>query len=1218
MKVLSKLKRFKKKSIYTNSWYWYCYRKKKVVENRILFESFHGSNISDSPLAMLEKLAESGEAEKYEIFYSSNEKGIEEHQKLIDAKHLPVKLVTIESFQYAEILATAHYLINNSSFPTYFIKKKEQKYLQTWHGTPLKTLGKQMRLGIESMHNVQHNFLQADYLMHPNVFTKEAIMRDYNLEELYTGKVVICGYPRNSIFLDKEKAKTVREQLHLEDKTIYAYMPTWRGTSNHSIEADSYIQEVTGYLQYIDARLNDDQILFVNFHPILKYSISLEGYHHIRSFPASVNNYEFLNCTDALITDYSSVFFDYSITGKPIILFTYDYDEYMKDRGMYFDMRTLPFRQVDTIEELTDLMTTEEILHETYDDPEYRKRFIEADRIDAPEVLLNIILHDDPGDLEWIDYSANKTIKRKIVLPETVMEKKKQWKEENIDTFSRYVLEKCDPVHDILVLKFHQFTKELSAYFYDHYADKIQFVFENNTIPTSFAEKVIKEVRRKKIKKKLEKRDFQRTLPHLADQAEIIRNIYIAEAGCSLEGCSFRKLNAEMTNENNSLILEDISEGYTVLRFLFINRENAIVHVSDPVLQENRRAEIPLQLPEDLIRLNAFYIIAAEAIDSKNRTVLVKFCNEKYKGFTGNNLLKKDLNSCFEKPIMISRNSSDEDLVVVPAKQGDKDNRVFALKICRKVHALDRMLQAKVLYVNSKKNRAEVTFLLRKIPGLELQGVVFRYRSEVYANEAKLKYDVFDQGNHYKVKTYINFEEISLRELYWDFIIQCRWDDLDCELKALLPLKTWKILFFLGNTQHFIGKDHIVFPYGAERNSLTYMYRTVSEYDKYIYRIKELCAVTAYIFTKPLLKKRNIWLVFEKFCFRAEDNAYYFFKYCMENLTEEEKKNIYYVIDKNSPDYSRVSGYKGHILHFMSIRHMLYLLGASMYVGADSRPHLFAWRAKSSIIRSRLKWRPIFFLQHGVTAMKRVDPLFGKHGSNPMTYFDCTSKFEQDIVTKYFGYKESEAPVTGFARWDVLEDKSEKYHRNILVMPTWRTWLEEVSGEEFARSDYYKHYSSLLQNKKLDDLLKQNDIQMNFYIHPKFADYLKTFHTDNSNIHLIPSGSEPLNELMMKCHALITDYSSVCWDVFYQKKPVIFYHFDLDQYNMTHGSYIDLKTELFGRKADTETDLINRIKECIESDFKALPEDLENYPYYFAYHDKGNCRRIYEFLEKQS
>ena len=83
-----------------------------------------------------------------------------------------------------------------------------------------------MRFGIESMYNIQHNFMQADYLMFPNKFTKEVMMRDYNLEKLYTGKVVYNGYPRNTIFSDEKSGNEVKKQLGNENYTTFAYMPT--------------------------------------------------------------------------------------------------------------------------------------------------------------------------------------------------------------------------------------------------------------------------------------------------------------------------------------------------------------------------------------------------------------------------------------------------------------------------------------------------------------------------------------------------------------------------------------------------------------------------------------------------------------------------------------------------------------------------------------------------------------------------------------------------------------------------------------------------------------------------------------------------------------------------------------------------------------------------------------------------------------------------------
>lgn len=81
-----------------------------------------------------------------------------------------------------------------------------------------------MKKGIESMNNIQHNFLQASHLLFPNEYTKEHMMEDYNLDKLYTGKTVVGGYPRNCIFSDKEAGVEVKKKLGLEGKTVYAYM----------------------------------------------------------------------------------------------------------------------------------------------------------------------------------------------------------------------------------------------------------------------------------------------------------------------------------------------------------------------------------------------------------------------------------------------------------------------------------------------------------------------------------------------------------------------------------------------------------------------------------------------------------------------------------------------------------------------------------------------------------------------------------------------------------------------------------------------------------------------------------------------------------------------------------------------------------------------------------------------------------------------------------
>ena len=105
----------------------YYYKHCDVVENRILFESFHGSTVSDSPLFMLKELLSRPEAGDFEIYYSTNTVDINVHREFLKANNMEqVKLIPVSAYKYNKILATSKYLVNNSSFPVYFIKKEEQ------------------------------------------------------------------------------------------------------------------------------------------------------------------------------------------------------------------------------------------------------------------------------------------------------------------------------------------------------------------------------------------------------------------------------------------------------------------------------------------------------------------------------------------------------------------------------------------------------------------------------------------------------------------------------------------------------------------------------------------------------------------------------------------------------------------------------------------------------------------------------------------------------------------------------------------------------------------------------------------------------------------------------------------------------------------------------------------------------------------------------------
>ena len=105
--------------------------------------------------------------------------------------------------------------------------------------------------------------------------------------------------------------------------------------------------------------------------------------------------------------------------------------------------------------------------------------------------------------------------------------------------------------------------------------------------------------------------------------------------------------------------------------------------------------------------------------------------------------------------------------------------------------------------------------------------------------------------------------------------------------------------------------------------------------------------------------------------------------------------------------------------------------------------------------------------------------------------------------------------------------------------------------------------------------------------------------------------------MLMRCRMLITDYSSVSWDILYQDKPVLFYQFDLDKYNEAHGSYLDMHTELFGDRAETESQLLDRLEECIQNDFKMKPEYEAKRNEYLQFKDNQHSRHICEEIKKR-
>lgn len=362
--------------------YAHYYKTLKIDEKTVLFESQHGTGMQGNVFYMLRAMANDPEYADYNLYLSCRNANKEDFRQLLDRNGMQrVKLVILSTRLYMQLMASAKYLVNDNTFLPFYIKKEGQVYLNTWHGTPLKTLGKQIHNAMYGIGNTQKNFISADYLLYPNEYTMEHMIEDYMLENVSGAKILLSGYPRNEAFFDKESEIRIREELEITDKRIYAFMPTWRGAVGAiDPKATTYVQY---YLYEMDKRLTDDEVMYVNLHPIAKKNVNFKTLKHIKQFPKVYETYEFLNACDCLITDYSSVFYDFAVSRKKCILFTYDEDEYFADRGLYRPLSSLPFPKVKTVDALF------EELHspKNYDDTEFLKEYCTFDCANAGKVL---------------------------------------------------------------------------------------------------------------------------------------------------------------------------------------------------------------------------------------------------------------------------------------------------------------------------------------------------------------------------------------------------------------------------------------------------------------------------------------------------------------------------------------------------------------------------------------------------------------------------------------------------------------------------------------------------------------------------------------------------------------------------------------------------------------------------------------------------------------
>lgn len=364
---------------------------KEITSNQIVIESLHGKDINGHLFSLAQVLNNN---DQYKVFIVTNNEI--KTQTMLDKYNLTnISIVKHMSYEYGLILSTSKILINDNTFYPFFSKREGQEYYNFWHGTPLKTLGKDIEGEFLDFGNVARNFMMTDAVYLPNEYSVNTVLGSTDLMDVLKSKVYISPSPRNSLLFNKKRARNIREDLNLENKKVYIYMPTWRG---HKKDKNINFTEES-ILTSLEQKLPDNVVVFYKLHSMISKNFIFNG-EKVKPFPESFELYDFMSAVDGLITDYSSIMYDFASQNKRIILFTYDYEDYLLSRGTYDDINNYPFDITDDINKVIDIIKKDESINYS----QFNEKFSSKDSLNgAKEIVDHILFNKNYNSIEEYD-----------------------------------------------------------------------------------------------------------------------------------------------------------------------------------------------------------------------------------------------------------------------------------------------------------------------------------------------------------------------------------------------------------------------------------------------------------------------------------------------------------------------------------------------------------------------------------------------------------------------------------------------------------------------------------------------------------------------------------------------------------------------------------------------------------------------------------------------
>ena len=352
----------------------------------------------------------------------------------------------------------------------------------------------------------------------------------------------------------------------------------------------------------------------------------------------------------------------------------------------------------------------------------------------------------------------------------------------------------------------------------------------------------------------------------------------------------------------------------------------------------------------------------------------------------------------------------------------------------------------------------------------------------------------------------------------------------------------------------------------------------------------------------------------------ARDNGYWLFKYIREKKPEQE---VYYPIKKNASDYIKVKDL-GNTVEFGSLKHCVLYWASSKFIGTTKYHGFPDERICAGLFELKIPGFKYVFLNHGF-ARGHSNIVDGEKTSYDLII--AMSEKEKEIMLKLNHQTEDKVKAIGFCRQDNLWEK-ESDGKTVLIMPTWRRWLdyrhqpdpEKVKKikEEYWKSDYYKEYQKLINNTELEEILEKYDLNLLLYPHGYAQEYLESFHTPLKRVKIVGKEECFIQDLLKEAIFLITDYSSVCCDYAYMKKPMVYFQFDKKEFakkQYAESEYFTYEKDGFGPIVFTQKEVLDELRKACENNFKMGKEYCDRVEKFYGYFGHDHCEKTYQLIK---